>query len=146
MNHFPEENLTQIRLLGNKTGNYNWTLFELLKNKESFDLIYLDGSHTFYTDLPAFMLAHLLLKPCGILMIDDLEWTLNILKRNMAKSFFEYKFYRKMYDFSEYDERQQNTPHIKLITEELFLKHLHYSPISKYQNSHIDWIALKKPV
>jgi len=146
MNHFPEENLTQIRFLGNKTGNYNWTLFELLKNKESFDLIYLDGSHTFYTDLPAFMLAHLLLKPCGILMIDDLEWTLNILKRNMAKSFFEYKFYRKMYDFSEYDERQQNTPHIKLITEELFLKHLHYSPISKYQNSHIDWIALKKPV
>ncbi|MBI3583562.1 MAG: hypothetical protein HY096_06375 [Nitrospinae bacterium] len=143
-NHFPEENLTQIRFLGNKAGNYNWTLFELLKNKESFDLIYLDGSHTFYTDLPAFMLAHLLLKPCGILMIDDLEWTLNILKRNMAKSFFEYKFYRKMYNFAEYDEEQQATPHIKLIVDELFLKHLCYSPLEKYKHRSIDWVALKK--
>lgn len=134
---------SNIKFASNKEGTYAWTLFQLLREDKQFDLIYIDGNHTFYIDLPAFILSHYLLNPGGYLIVDDLDWTLKFLKRNMMKYFNDWYFYRHMYRFSEYSEEQQNIPHIRLIVEELIVKKLRYLPIKKYQV--YDWQVFRKP-
>lgn len=42
---------------------------------KKYDLIYLDGSHQFETDLSALFLALTILVPGGYLVIDDLKWS-----------------------------------------------------------------------
>lgn len=132
-----------IKYRGNKRGTYAWTLYELMKNENKYDLIYLDGHHTFYTDLPVVFLINQLLKPQGILMVDDLNWTLSFLKDNMFRCFIDWYFYNKIYDFSFYDEIQQRIPHIRMIVENVLITKYRYKILSQYQGS--DFIVLRKP-
>jgi hypothetical protein len=46
------------------------------------------------------MLAHYLLTPGGILMIDDIEWTLDFMNRQFVTSFQEWRFFKGVYDLS----------------------------------------------
>jgi len=131
-----------IRYLSNEVGTYSWTLFKILKKKQKFDLIYLDGHHTFYIDLPAFILAHFLLKPSGYLLIDDVNWTLEFLRKNLSKNYLDWYFYHKMYNFSEYDENQQKIPHMKMIIKNLLIPKLKYSEIKKFRT--VDFMVFKK--
>ena len=133
----------KIHFLGNRVGTYSWTLFELLRRDEKFDIIYLDGHHTFYVDCPALVLAHFLLKPGGIFLLDDIEWTLKFMKKYFVTYIGEWKFYKKMYDFSHYDEDQQSLPHIGVMAETLLLNRLGYSKIDEYSTP--GWWALRKP-
>src|SRR4029078_12111045 len=75
--------LSKVRFLSNRVGTYAWPLTELVRTGEQFDVIYLDGHHTFYVDLPALLLADLLLKPGGFMLLDDIVWTLNFMKRQL---------------------------------------------------------------
>lgn len=131
-----------IRFAPNSTGTYAWTLFEMLQRGEKFDVVYIDGHHTFYIDLPTILLADKLLKPGGYLLLDDVEWTLSFLKSNLKRSLSQWYFYRKIYTFSDYTEEQQNIPHIKMIAEELLLKD------GKYRKNELlstpFWWALQK--
>ena len=133
-----------IRFLSNHVGTYSWTLFELLRRDEKFDIIYLDGHHTFYVDLPALLLAHFLLKPGGIFLLDDIQWTLKLLKKHLVTYLGSWDFYRKMYDFSPYDEDQQSLPHIGMMAETILLDRLEYSKIDVYSTP--AWWALRKPL
>jgi predicted O-methyltransferase YrrM len=133
----------KIRFVGNEVGTYSWTLFEFMQSNEQFDVIFIDGHHTFYVDLPAFILAHYLLKPGGYLLIDDITWTLSFLRRNLAQNFGEWCFYRNMYDFSQYDKEQQNIPHVEMIAEGLLLSRMGYSKVEKYSIPY-RWL-LQKP-
>jgi hypothetical protein len=136
-------NTKGITFRSNPTGTYAWTLFEMLKNDERYDVIYIDGHHTFYIDLPAILLAHNLLKPGGYLLLDDIAWTLDFLKANMMRSLSQWYFYRSMYDFSEYTAAQRALPHIQMIADELLLKHHGYT---KEQSLSLpSWWALRKP-
>jgi SAM-dependent methyltransferase len=134
-----------IRFLGNSArGSYSWTLFELLQKGETFDIIYLDGHHTFYVDAPALMLAHLLLKPGGIFMLDDITWTLAFGRSVRLKSFQEWRFFRGVYDSSsQYDARQQQLPHIGIMAQTILIEQLKYSKVEQYSTPH--WWALRKP-
>lgn len=131
-----------IRFAPNSTGTYSWTLFEMLQRGESFDVIYVDGHHTFYIDLPAILLADKLLKPGGYLLLDDIEWTLSFLKGNLKRSLSQWHFYRKIYDFSDYTSTQQQMPHIRMIAEELLLKDGEYAKDDELSFPH--WWALRK--
>jgi predicted O-methyltransferase YrrM len=133
-----------IKFASNKVGTYCWTLFEMLKNKEQFDIIYLDGHHTFYVDLPAVFLAHYILIPGGYFLVDDIQWTCNFLKNNMLRSFTEWHFYHRMYNLAEYEIEQQSMPHIKMIAEQILLGKLGYSKIEKYSTPF--WWTLQKPI
>jgi SAM-dependent methyltransferase len=136
-------NTEDITFRSNFTGTYAWTLFEMLENDEKYDVIYIDGHHTFYIDLPAILLAHNLLKPGGYLLLDDMTWTLDFLKANMMRSLSQWYFYRSMYDFSEYTAAQRALPHIQMIADELLLKHHGYT---KEQSLSLpSWWALRKP-
>jgi predicted O-methyltransferase YrrM len=133
-----------IRFAGNRVGSYSWTLFEMLSRNERYDIIYLDGHHTFYIDLPAFALAHQLLEPGGYFLVDDIKWTLEFLRETFLRSFNDWYFYRKMYNFEEYDLAQQKMPHMKMIAEQYLIKELGYKRLDDY--SMPEWWALQKPI
>jgi SAM-dependent methyltransferase len=133
-----------VQFASNTTGTYSWTLFEMLRGGEQYDVIYVDGHHTFYVDLPAILLADQLLKPGGYLLLDDIEWTLAFLKANFKRSLSQWYFYRKIYKFSEYTNDQQALPHIKMIAEELLLKGNRYTKDDSRSFPH--WWALRKNV
>ncbi len=126
----------------NSTGTYSWTLFEMLQRGEQFDVIYVDGHHTFYIDLPAIVLADKLLKPGGHLLLDDMQWTLSFLKGNMLRSLSQWYFYRTMYNFSDYTKAQQSLPHIRMIADELLIKHSNYTKEESLSFPH--WWVLRK--
>jgi predicted O-methyltransferase YrrM len=57
--------------------SYNWRLMKFLEQdpRPEFDLCYLDGAHNWFVDGFAFFLVHLLLKPGGWIIFDDLNWS-----------------------------------------------------------------------
>ena len=61
--------------------SYVWSIAKILlnnydmKNDIEFDLVYLDGAHTLFHDGLACVLLKELVKPNGILVFDDLNWT-----------------------------------------------------------------------
>lgn len=56
--------------------SYNWNLSSLcLENKMLFDLVYLDGAHSFFHDALATVLLKRLIKPKGIIIYDDVFWS-----------------------------------------------------------------------
>ncbi|NBC27614.1 MAG: hypothetical protein GVY08_12190 [Bacteroidetes bacterium] len=57
--------------------SYTWRLMKFLEQepRPSFGLCYLDGAHNWFVDGFAFYLVHLLLKPGGWIIFDDLDWT-----------------------------------------------------------------------
>lgn len=132
----------RFNFFGNQIGTYAWTLFNLLQKGKKFDIIYLDGHHTFYVDLPTMFIADLLLKDGGLFIIDDIQWNLNFLKKHMARSFNEYAFYRNIYEFSDYTNEQLEMPHMKIISEEILIKQLHYRKVEKY-SSNVWWVLIK---
>lgn len=132
-----------IAFRSNQTGTYAWTLFEMLGNDEKYDVIYIDGHHTFYIDMPAMLLAHELLKPGGYMLLDDIPWTLDFLKANMIRSLGQWYFYRSMYNFSEYTPAQRALPHIRMVADELLIRRRGYT--INQALSLPNWWALRKP-
>lgn len=57
--------------------SYVWRLMKFLDQepRPEFDLCYLDGAHSWFVDGFAFFLVHLLLKPGGWIIFDDLNWS-----------------------------------------------------------------------
>jgi hypothetical protein len=136
-------NINNLNFIGNKQGSYTWRLFELMQKSKKFDLIFLDGHHTFYIDLPAFYIAHELLEPGGYIFIDDVKWNLSFLRENFLRSFNEWYFYHNMYDFSQYSINQQSQNHIELIVNEVLLKKYNYRIVTDFSTD--EWCLLQKP-
>lgn len=73
---------TKIFEFGNSSrmhDSYNWSLANLWKGleyKELFDVVYLDGAHTFVHDGLACCILKSMLKKGGVLLFDDLYWTI----------------------------------------------------------------------
>jgi len=57
--------------------SYIWRLMRMLEEDRlpRFDFCYIDGNHNWYTDGFAFFLVDKLLKPGGLIIFDDLDWT-----------------------------------------------------------------------
>jgi predicted O-methyltransferase YrrM len=57
--------------------SYNWRLYHFLAQqpRPEFDLIYLDGAHTWSTDALAFLLTERLLSPGGLIVFDAMHWS-----------------------------------------------------------------------
>jgi predicted O-methyltransferase YrrM len=58
-------------------GGYTWDLAEMILNNvdEKFDFCYIDGGHTFLHTGMGFVLVDILMKPGGIVVFDDVYWT-----------------------------------------------------------------------
>ena len=60
--------------------SYNWSLAQCLMEGLSYDMVFIDGAHTWHHDGMAFMLADKMLRPGGIMVFDDVDWALAISK------------------------------------------------------------------
>ena len=136
--------LCDIRFVANKVGTYSWNLFEMVKNNERFDVVYLDGHHTFYVDLPALVLGHYLLKPGGYYLVDDIQWTLDFMKGQLVNMFDEWLFYRRMYNFSDYTDIQKRIAHVDMMVKTILIDQHKYLKVEEYSSPY--WCVLKKPV
>lgn len=57
--------------------SYNWSLLAILQRVREpiYDYVYLDGAHTYLHDGLAFFLLDRLLKPGGLMHLDDYNWS-----------------------------------------------------------------------
>ncbi|WBV44032.1 class I SAM-dependent methyltransferase [Pseudoroseomonas cervicalis] len=104
-----------------KLDSYNWALARLLQARREaggpvplFDFAFLDGAHAFHHDAPAALLLKELLKPGGIILLDDYDWSFAIsptMNPGVMPRILE-----------AYTEEQIETPHVKLICD-LFFDH-----------------------
>ncbi|MEY9723481.1 putative O-methyltransferase YrrM [Sinorhizobium fredii] len=97
--------------------SYHWSLAMMLKepaNLESFDLIYIDGAHTYLHDALAFFMCDRLLKVGGHIYFDDYVW-------RYADSRYM-KDVRNQYMTKEQEEAYQ----IKMFIDDLVQTHAGY--------------------
>jgi predicted O-methyltransferase YrrM len=121
LNRLGYQNITACGNTHKYWDSYNWTLGKLIFNglKEHFDLVYLDGAHTFVHDALAFFLLDRLLKPGGLIVFDDYSW---------AYSKTEYmKDVRDQYMTEEMIE----APQIKIFVDSLVKTHPDYEEVIK---------------
>lgn len=58
---------------------YNWYLMKYLESDSgSIDFCFIDGAHTWEVDALAFLVVDLILRPGGIVLFDDLDWSHSI--------------------------------------------------------------------
>lgn len=100
--------------------SYSWTLALLLREMRArgedgvFDFVYLDGAHVWAHDAPAALALIPLLRPGGVLLLDDFRWTLAASPTLNPE--------RHKPTAANYAPGQIETPHVALICE-VFLDH-----------------------
>jgi predicted O-methyltransferase YrrM len=104
-----------------KLDSYNWALAKMLQARRAsggpapvFDFVFLDGGHAFHHDAPAAMLLKELLKPGGVILFDDYDWSFAVsptLRPSVYPGILEL-----------YTEDQIETAHVQLICD-LFMDH-----------------------
>jgi predicted O-methyltransferase YrrM len=114
-----------------------WEMQKMLSMspRPQFDFCYYDGGHVWDSTGFGVVLVHMLLKPGGLLLLDDMDWT-------MAKS-DHYKANPK--ELLRYSSDESSTPAVRR-TWDLILPHLgfeHVREISDFGRSHRWGLARK---
>lgn len=102
--------------------SYHWSLAEMIRNpinNEIFDLIYIDGAHTYLHDALAFFQCDRLLKVGGFMIFDDYNWRYADSKYMKGK--------RLLYMTQE----QVNAFQINMFIEDLVSTHIGYETVKK---------------
>jgi predicted O-methyltransferase YrrM len=94
--------------------NYAWTLGKMLISKDypRFDLVYLDGAHTFNVDLSACACLKKMIKVGGYIVFDDVDWTFNKSPTLNPE--------RNPLIRAQYTKEQLSTSHVQMVVELLF--------------------------
>lgn len=116
--------------------SYTWEMARLIRAKPrpQFDLCYFDGGHTWDQTGFGFLLVDMLLRPGGLIVFDDLTWTIEAAigqRTNVPK------YWRVSSD----DERK--TPGVKLVFD-LLVPHLGYTDIRTANEGR--WGIARKPL
>lgn len=115
-----DRGFTNIIAHGNSQASwdsYHWSLAQMISGGaalESFDLVYIDGSHAYLHDALAFFLVDRLLKLGGLVMFDDYDW-------RYANS----RYLAKNRD-SIMTREQAETKQVKMIVDDLVMTHIGY--------------------
>ncbi|OAF08756.1 hypothetical protein AYJ54_14005 [Bradyrhizobium centrolobii] len=127
-----------IRLLGNYVGTYLFNLIRLARRQETFDIIYLDGSHSIYVDLAAATAAVRLLKPGALFLFDDVRFTFGSgeLIRTAARC-------ADRAESKQLTEEEANEPHVAIIIRDYLIPLFNFEV--ERSSSNPDWIALRAP-
>ncbi|MEI6160755.1 MAG: class I SAM-dependent methyltransferase, partial [Roseococcus sp.] len=100
--------------------SYSWSLARMLRDMRAagqdgiFDFAYLDGAHTWSHDAPAALALVSLLRPGGVLLLDDFRWTLATSPTMNPE--------RQPITAARYSPEQISTAHVALVCE-VFLDH-----------------------
>ncbi|HYX08932.1 MAG TPA: class I SAM-dependent methyltransferase [Bacteroidales bacterium] len=116
--------------------SYNWELMKLIDRQTIdgfcepiFDFCFIDGAHNFEIDCCAFHLVDKLLRPGGLILFDDMNWTYA-----SSPSLKNTDWVKKMAK----DEKE--TPHIKKLVELVALNHPNYVDANLLG----DWFLIRK--
>lgn len=113
---------------------YVWELAKLIgENKNKFDFCYIDGGHTFESTTLAFVLIDILLDKNGIIIFDDVYWTVEKSVAEFGNSILNIPMYRSN------TIQQRSTPQVKMVCD-LILPHYSYTLLETVN----DWAVYQK--
>lgn len=99
--------------------SYHWPLAKMINEgqREVFDLVFLDGAHTYLHDGLTFFLADRLMKIGGLILFDDYRWRFSA---STAKT-----------KFPNLTAEQRYTPQIKMVVDDLVEHHVCYETVKR---------------
>ena len=116
--------------------SYNWELMRMIEHNTKggicepiFDFCYIDGAHNFEIDCCAFFLVDKLLKPGGLILFDDLNWT-----------YAQSPTLKDVDWVKEMAEEEKTTPHIKKVVDVIVKNSDNYTDFSSID----DWFLARK--
>ena len=113
---------------------YVWDLANLVgENKNKFDFCYIDGGHTFDSTTLAFVLVDLLLDKNGILIFDDVIWTIERSISTFGNTILTVPMYRNS------TLLQRSVPQVKMVCD-LILPRYNYTLLETVN----DWAVYQK--
>jgi len=116
------------------TEGYVWELAKLIREKNHrFDFCYIDGGHTFESTALAFVLIDMLLDKNGIIIFDDVLWTVENCVADAGNSILNIPIYRSS------TALQRSTPQVKMVCD-LLLPHYNYTLLETVD----DWAVYQK--
>lgn len=127
-----------ITFLGNPSRTYLFNLVRLTGNRETFDIIYLDGSHSIYVDLAAAVAAVRLLRPGALFIFDDVRFCFG--KRHLVQSTAQYA---DADESRQLTEDEANEPHVMIIIRDYLIPLFSFDVERSWSDP--DWIALRTP-
>jgi|GEM_PF-3324119 len=130
---------SHLEFVPNSCGTYLYNLVRLKREGRQFDVVFLDGHHTLYTDMAAVFAILPLLKPGSFFILDDVEFTLEKKESDLKNS----EFYKEIYDFSEYTDGEKREAHIGIILYEYLLAMFNFEMVQKFSSS--AWVVLRVP-
>jgi predicted O-methyltransferase YrrM len=115
--------------------SYTWELAKMLKQEPRpvFDFCYLDGGHTWDATGYGFVLVDMLLRPGGIIVLDDLNWTINKHLENHPDSTKHWE---------RYDDDEKDEQGVRLVWNTV-VRHLGYQREALRE---FPWGIARKPV
>lgn len=127
-----------ITFLGNASGTYLFNLIRLARNRETFDIIYLDGSHSIYVDLAAAVAAMRLLRPNALFLFDDVRFSFG--RRRLIPTTTQYADANEAKQLTE-DEASEG--HVTIIIRDYLIPLFGFEVERSWSDP--DWIALRAP-
>lgn len=127
-----------ISFLGNPSGTYLFNLIRLARNRETFDIIYLDGSHSIYVDLAAAVAAVRLLRSGALFLFDDVRFSFG--RRRLIPTTTQYADANEAKQLSE-DEAGE--AHVTIIIRDYLIPLFSFEVERSWSDP--DWIALRAP-
>lgn len=111
--------------------SYIWRLMKMIEMEPApeFDFCYIDGAHDWFTDGFAFLLVDKLLKPGGLVVFDDLDWTYDTSP-----------VLRKTDRVKNMPDEERQTPQIRKVYELLVKKDPRYGEFVEIDN----WAIARK--
>jgi len=114
--------------------SYTWELQRLISmpDRPQFDFCYFDGGHTW--DLTGFgvLLIDMLLRPGGLILLDDMDWTMRRSKHYQSRP----------EQLAKFDDDEVDAMPVRLVWDTI-LRHLGYEQVREYPDAH--WGLARKP-
>ena len=114
---------------------YIWELTKLIEsNAQKFDFCYIDGAHSLQDTALAFVLTDILLDKGGIIIFDDLNWTLGAYIATLSDDV------ANRLRFKNITPIQKNTAQVKMVCD-LIIPHYNYTLLEIINNN---WAIYQK--
>ncbi len=127
-----------ITFLGNPSGTYLFNLIRLARKRETFEIVYLDGSHSIYVDLAAAIAAVRLLRPGALFLFDDVRFCFG--RKHLIQTTTQYADANESKQLTQ-DEASE--PHVTIIIRDYLVPLFSFEVERSWSDP--DWIALRAP-
>jgi predicted O-methyltransferase YrrM len=115
---------------------YTWDLSDIIQKQErKFDFCYIDGAHTFESTALAFILTDILLEPGGIIVFDDVYWTVEKSIKKYGSKILS------IYPYRYSTLKQKMIPQVKMVCD-VIIPNYRYTLIEELE--HFNWRVYQK--